>query len=132
MALTSQKQSGKPLGEVLVELGLVATEDVTRARAQQVDAAYVMMDDVAVDKEVLALIPAALAHKYALLPVGKTPDGTLKVIVAAWNARVMEAAHKIATSHRLRVAPGDCDRSPSAGRHRVLVRTRAGSQSRSR
>ena len=112
LALTFQKQTGKPLGEVLVELGLVGTEDVTRARAQQVDAAYVAMDDVAVDKEILALVPAALAHKYAMLPIGKTPDGTLKIIVAAWNARVMEAAHKIATAHRMRIAPAIASEGP--------------------
>ena len=112
LALTFQKQTGKPLGEVLVELGLVGTEDVTRARAQQVDAAYVAMDDVAVDKEILALVPAALAHKYAILPIGKTPDGTLKIIVAAWNARVMEAAHKIATAHRMRIAPAIATEAP--------------------
>jgi len=111
-ALTFQKQTGRPLGEVLVELNLVGVEDVTRARASQVDAAYVMMDDVAVDKEILALIPAAVAHKYALLPIGKTPDGTLKIIVAAWNARVMEAAHKIATAHRLRIAPAIATEAP--------------------
>jgi len=111
-ALTFQKQSGKPLGEVLVELGLVGVEDVTRARAQQVDAAYVAMEDVAVDKEILALVPAALAHKYAILPIGKTPDGTLKIIVAAWNARVMEAAHKIATTHRMRIAPAIATEAP--------------------
>ena len=112
LALTFQKQTGKPLGEVLVELGLVGTEDVTRARAQQVDAAYVAMEDVAVDKEILALVPAALAHKYAMLPIGKTPDGTLKIIVAAWNARVMEAAHKIATAHRMRIAPAIATEAP--------------------
>ena len=111
-ALTFQKQSGKPLGEVLVELGLVVVEDVTRARAQQVDAAYVAMEDVAVDKEILVLVPAALAHKYAILPIGKTPDGTLKIIVAAWNARVMEAAHKIATTHRMRIAPAIATEAP--------------------
>ncbi len=112
LALTFQKQNGRPLGEVLVELGLVGVEDVTRARAQQVDAAYVAMDDVAVDKEILALVPAALAHKYAILPIGKTPDGTLKIIVAAWNARVMEAAHKIATAHRMRIAPAIASEVP--------------------
>ncbi len=112
MALTHQKQTGKPLGEVLVELDLVGQEDVTRARALQVDAAYVTMDDVAVDKEILSLIPAAVAHKYALLPVGRTPDGTLKLIVAAWNARVMEAAHKIATTHRMRIAPAIATEAP--------------------
>ncbi len=112
LALTFQKQTGKPLGEVLVELELVGTEDVTRARASQVDVAYVMMDDVALDKEILTLVPAAVAHKYALLPIGKTPDGTLKIIVAAWNARVMEAAHKIATTHRLRIAPAIATEAP--------------------
>ena len=112
LALTFQKQTGKPLGEVLVELGLVGTEDVTRARAQQVDAAYVMMDDVALDKEALALVPAAVAHQYAMLPIGRTSDGTLKIIVAAWNARVMEAAHKIATANRLRIAPAIATEAP--------------------
>ncbi len=111
-ALTFQKQTGKPLGEVLVELGLVGVEEVTRARAQQVDVAYVAMDDIAVDKEILRLVPAVLAHKYAILPIGKTPDGTLKIIVAAWNARVMEAAHKIATAHRMRIAPAIATEAP--------------------
>ncbi len=111
-ALARQEQTGKALGLVLVEMGLVGEEDVTRARAQQVDAAYVVMDDVVVDKGVLPLVSAAIAHQYLLLPVGKTPDGTLKIVVAAWNARVMDAAHKIATTHRLRLAPAIATEKP--------------------
>ena len=111
-ALSRQEQTGKALGQVLVEMGLAGEEDITRARAQQVDAAYVAMDDVVVDKGVLPLVPAAVAHQYVLLPVGKTPDGTLKIVVAAWNARVMEAAHKIATTHRLRLAPAIATEKP--------------------
>jgi len=111
-ALARQEQTGKALGHVLVEMGLVGEEDVTRARAQQVDAAYVVVDDVVVDKAVLPLVSAAVAHQYLLLPVGKTPDGTLKVVVAAWNARVMDVAHKIATTHRLRLAPAIATEKP--------------------
>jgi len=111
-ALARQEQTGKALGQVLVEMGLAGEEDVTRARAQQVDAAYVVMDDVVVDKGVLPLVPAAIAHQYLLLPVGKTPDGTLKIVVAAWNARVMDVAHKIATTHRLRLAPAIATEKP--------------------
>ena len=55
------------------------------------------MNDVIVDQNALPLISAAVAHKYLILPVGKTPDGTLKIIVSAWNARVMDIAHKIAS-----------------------------------
>ncbi len=111
-ALIRQKRSGLPLGQVLMDMELVTEEDVTRVRAQQVDAPYVVMDDVVVDKSVLPLISAAVAHKYALLPVSKTPDGTLKIIVAAWNARVMEIASKIATAHRLRIAPAIATEGP--------------------
>ena len=111
-ALIRQGRSGHPLGQVLVEMEMVTEEDVTRARAQQVDADYVVMDDVVVDKSVLPLISAAVAHKYALLPVCKTPDGTLRIVVAAWNARVMDVASKIATAHRLRIAPGIATEGP--------------------
>jgi len=111
-ALARQEQTGRALGQVVIDLGLVDEEDVTRARAKQVDTAYVCLDDLTVDKSVLPLISAAVAHKYQLLPVGKTPDGTLKIVVAAWNARIMEVAQKIASAHRLRVAPALASEGP--------------------
>ena len=104
-AQTQQKSSGKPLGQVLVDLGLVGEEDVTKARAQQADMAYLRIQDLAVDKSVLPLVDAAVARKYLLLPIGKTPDGTLKLVVAQWNMAVMEAAQKVAAAQRLRIAP---------------------------
>ncbi len=111
-ALVRQEQTGRALGQVVIDLGLAGEEDVTRARAKQVDAAYVCLDDLTVDKGVLPLISAAVAHKYQLLPVAKTPDGTLKIVVAAWNARIMEVAQKIASAHRLRVAPALASEGP--------------------
>ena len=111
-ALAQQAQTGKALGRVLLEMGVADEETVTRARAQQVDAAYVALDDVVVDKAVLPLVPAATAHRYLMLPVGKTPDGILKIVVAVWNARVMDVAHKIATAHRLRIAPALASEGP--------------------
>ncbi len=111
-ALARQEQTGRALGQVIIDLGLAGEEEVTRARAKQVDAAYVCLDDLTVDKSVLPLISASVAHKYLLLPVGKTPDGTLKIVVAAWNARIMEVAQKIASAHRLRVAPALASEGP--------------------
>ncbi len=111
-ALVCQQQSGQALGQVLVEMAMVGEEDITRARAAQVDAAYVAMADVTVDPNALPLISAAVAHKYLILPVGKTPDGTLRIIVSAWNARVMDIAHKIASAHRLRIAPAIASEGP--------------------
>ena len=111
-ALACQQQSGQALGQVLVGMSLVGEEDITRARAAQVDASYVVMSDVTVDPNALPLISAAVAHKYLILPVGKTPDGSLRIIVSAWNARVMDIAHKIASAHRLRIAPAIASEGP--------------------
>lgn len=104
-ALRHQKDSGKPLGKVLVELRLVGEEDVTRARAQQVGLPYVRMRDLTIDRGALALIDAATAHKHGLLPVGRTSDGSLKVIVASWNAHIMEVATRLAARHHLHLVP---------------------------
>ncbi|MBV9851276.1 MAG: Flp pilus assembly complex ATPase component TadA [Armatimonadetes bacterium] len=104
-AVSQQKSSGKPLGQLLVDLGLVGEEDVTKARAQQADMAYIRIQDLTVDKSVLPLVDAAVAHKHLILPVGKTPDGTLKIVVGQWNMAVMDAAQRIAAAHRLRIAP---------------------------
>ena len=104
-ALTQQQRSGRTLGQVLFEMQLVAEEDITRARAEQVDVGYVMMWDVVVDPSILPLVSASVAHKYLILPVNKTSEGALNIIVSAWNARVMDIAHKIASAHHLRVVP---------------------------
>ena len=46
-----------------------------------------------------------MARKHLLLPIGKTPDGTLKIVVGHWNMAVMDAAQKVGAANRLRIAP---------------------------
>lgn len=104
-ATAQQKASGKSLGQVLVDLKLVGEEEITKARAQQSDMSYIRIQDLTVDPNVLPLVDAAVARKHLILPVAKTADGTLKIVVATWNPVVMEAATKVATAHRLRIAP---------------------------
>ena len=104
-AQTQQKSSGRALGQVLVDLGLVGEEDVTKARAVQADMAYLRIQDLTVDKNALALVDPAVARKHLLLPIGRTPEGTLKIVVGHWNMVVMEAAQKVAAAHRLRITP---------------------------
>ena len=104
-ALAHQRQTGKPLGQSLLDLDMVTEEDVTRARAKQVSLPYVCMQDLAVDKAALALIDFQTARRCRFLPVKRTADGTLKIIVSSWNAHVLEIATKAAARHRLRVAP---------------------------
>ncbi len=104
-ALSHQKTSGKPLSQVLLDLELVAEEDITLARARQMDLPYVFIKDLTVDKAVLPLVEASLARRYRLLPYARTADGALKVAVAAWNSQIMDVATQIADAHRVRIAP---------------------------
>jgi type IV pilus assembly protein PilB len=104
-AQTQQKATGRPLGQILVDLEMVSEEDVTKARAQQSDMAYTRVQDLTVDRNVLPLVDAGVARRHLILPMARTPDGTLKIVVAAWNPVVMEAASKVASANRLRIAP---------------------------
>lgn len=104
-ALQHQRQTGKPLGQALRDLDMVSEEDVTKARAKQVSLPYVCIQDLTVDKEALALVDLQTARRCRMLPVQRTPEGTLKLIVSSWNAHVLEIATKAAARHRLRVAP---------------------------
>jgi len=104
-ALAHQRQTGKPLGQALRDLDMVSEEDVTKARAKQVSLPYVSLHDLAVDKDALALVDFQTARRCRILPVKRTPEGVLKIIVSSWNAHVLEITTKAAARHRLRVAP---------------------------
>lgn len=105
LAQRHQRETGRPLAQAVVELKLATEDDVTRARAQQVGLPFVRMRDLSVDKSALSLVEPALAHKHLLLPVSKSPDGGLRLIVAAWNAQTMEVATKVGARHRLHAVP---------------------------
>jgi len=104
-ALQHQRKTGKPLGQALLELEMVSEEDVTRARAKQMSLPYASLSDLQVDKDALALIDLQTARQCRILPVKRTQEGVLKIIVSSWNAHVLEIATKAAARHRLRVAP---------------------------
>ncbi len=104
-ALQHQRKTGKPLGQALLELEMVSEEDVTRARAKQMSLPYASLLDLQVDKDALALIDLQTARQCRILPVKRTQEGVLKIIVSSWNAHVLEIATKAAARHRLRVAP---------------------------
>ena len=70
-ALELQKQTGKRLGEVLVQLGVVSDDDIRWALAEQLNLPYVNIRKDQVDAEMATLLPEKLARRYHVIPILK-------------------------------------------------------------
>ncbi len=79
-ALEVARDSGKRVGEALVDLGFVDEEDVTKALAAQYDMEYVDLDKIEIPADSLGLIPESDIKERSVLPLGKE-DGRLRVII---------------------------------------------------
>jgi type IV pilus assembly protein PilB len=80
-ALAEQRSSGHRLGYVVVKLGLVDEVDVTKALARQLRMPAVDLSRFEPDVRVLRLIPAEVARKHLVLPL-RREGRTLTVAMA--------------------------------------------------
>ncbi len=75
-ALRESAATGRSLGEILSELGLVSEEDLIRAAAAEAGMEFVDLNDQQLDPEATKLIPEALARRHRVLALtyrGDTP-----------------------------------------------------------
>jgi hypothetical protein len=70
LALSTARRDGKRLGEVLIELGLVAPADVVRLVAEQRGLPFLDVGSLPVDPSAARLLPADLARSFRTLPIG--------------------------------------------------------------
>ncbi len=82
-----QRETGRPLGRVLVEEGLVDEADLVRALAKHIGIEFVDLNAVTVDPAAAALVPEPLARRYAALPIGFQDDAL--VVAMADPANVL-------------------------------------------
>jgi type II secretory ATPase GspE/PulE/Tfp pilus assembly ATPase PilB-like protein len=104
-AQAHKRQHGTALTDAIVSLEMMGEEQVTRAHAQHLDIPYINLKEITLDPSVLPMVDAAFAKQYELLPIGRKPDGTLRLAVADWTDEVMKAAARIGVSQRVRIAP---------------------------
>jgi type IV pilus assembly protein PilB len=69
LALGAQQKSGRKLGQVLIELGIVNETQLTQALSQQLSVPWVSLHHIDFSRELLNLVPRELAEKYCLVPV---------------------------------------------------------------
>jgi type IV pilus assembly protein PilB len=86
-ALEAQAHRGGRLGEVLVELGYVTTQQIAGAVAEQCELELIDLDASEVDSEAVALLPEPLARRYQALPIRRDGNGLLLAIADPTNLR---------------------------------------------
>jgi len=95
-ALAEAAESGRRLGEVLLDYGL-PERDLTRLLAAQHGQEFVDLTEYPLDPEVVQLLPRSVAEMYCALPLGREGDCTLVAVPDADNAshltRLREALH---------------------------------------
>jgi type IV pilus assembly protein PilB len=80
-ALFEKEQSDKPLGEILVGLGLITHEILARALAEQFDLDYIDLSLAEIDGKATMLLPERIARRYQALPVSFLDEATVLVAV---------------------------------------------------
>jgi Type II secretion system (T2SS), protein E, N-terminal domain len=84
-ALAEAADSGRRLGEVLLEYGL-AERELTRLLAAQQGQEFVDLEAYPVDHEVAHMLPRAAAEMYCALPLKREGDCTIVAVPDADNA----------------------------------------------
>lgn len=90
-ALAEQKRSGVRFGEALVNLGVVAQEDIDWALSNQLDIPYIRLKQDMIDPEAVALLPADMARTFNCIPLIRAGDELNVALADPLNQPAVEA-----------------------------------------
>src|SRR5215831_1044126 len=101
-AQAEQTETGKRLGRILIDMGLVKEQDLVAALASQIGLRFVDLSDATVDATAAALLPEPVARKYRALPIGYEEE---KLVVAMADPANLFALDDIRTITGREVKP---------------------------
>lgn len=78
--LKMQMESGKFLGEILIELGHVKETDLLQVLAEQFNTRFVSLDNVRINREVVRLVPQDIIAEHKIMPL-EMRNGVLLIAV---------------------------------------------------
>ena len=105
--IASQKGTGKRLGTLIVERGVISELELTQILSNQLSVAWVSLEYVNFTDEILDIIPGELARKRTLIPVHYRVDEHKEPIlyVAMDDPTDIEAMKKVSEYSNTRVRP---------------------------
>lgn len=100
MALEEQRRTGTRIGQVLIALNLLNEEQITEARAFQLDFEYANLQDYQFNSELISLVPENIARAYKAIPLSMSEDS---LTLAMANPMDIEAIDLIQFETKCRV-----------------------------
>ncbi len=97
------REDGRPIGQALVEAGIVDSSELARALAERNGLEYVDLDNFQVDHGAANLISSAEASRYRAIPIAFADDETL--LVATADPANLVGLDNVALSTERRVQP---------------------------
>lgn len=100
---TARRQvNGKRFDQVVVSLGMAAEDDVLKAFADEFGMRFVELDEVQVDRDLIALFPTSAIFRHTALPLRRNGD---RVEIAISDPFDLEAIDELSTLSGLRLEP---------------------------
>lgn len=81
-AIVTQKETGKKLGEVLKDNGVITQDDIIQVLEFQLGIPHVNLDRFDIEPEALRKVPEHLAKRHELIPIKITDDNKLVVAMS--------------------------------------------------
>ncbi|MFY9614901.1 MAG: ATPase, T2SS/T4P/T4SS family [Candidatus Dormiibacterota bacterium] len=119
-ALQIQERTGDPLGQILLQQGMVSERDLNRVLAQHLSVRVVEIDKTPSSDEALALISESYALAHLVLPLS-IQDNEVLVAVPDPTDQPLMAELRVMTRHEVRPAIAQRSLLPGAIRERYRV-----------
>jgi len=102
IALASQKESKKRLGEALIDEGFITETQLIEALEMQLGIEFVDLGNFMIDSSMSHTVPKSIARKYGVVPVRKDRDNLYLAMSDPLNFKAIEEAR---AATRLRIVP---------------------------
>ncbi|MBI4667065.1 MAG: Flp pilus assembly complex ATPase component TadA [Nitrospinae bacterium] len=94
LALREQKRMGIYLGDALERLGFVTQEIIASVLAQETQAEVVNLKTSVIEPDVIKLVPYEMAKRYQLMPISKEGDTLILAMVDTLNVVAIDAVEE--------------------------------------
>ena len=89
-ALDAQKREGGLIGEIVVRLGFAKEEDIAHCFSLQYGFPYLLLENYEISREIVKLVPENAARHYCLIPVDKIGDALTVAMANPLNIQAIE------------------------------------------
>ena len=94
-ALARHRQTGKRIGHVLIEMGVVTARDVAQVLSRQCGVPYIDLSNYILDPKIVALVSEDFARRYQVLPINKVGNRLTVAMVDPVNVLVQDDLLKL-------------------------------------